>query len=299
MKPYDWEDLRHFLALGQTLNLGRAAALVGGSQVTVSRRVRSLESALDATLFVRRRDGHQLTPAGRHLMTLAGEAAHVLDGVSAAVGGVDTRKQGRVRIATTEVGINWMLLPGLAKFAARCPEIHLEIDASPQALDLMVDSETLALRFQRPAAGDYVVQKLGSVPYAVYGVPSLMAFDDSAQLTKGSSVRYVGWTGPFGEIALARWLRSVFAPQAPCLSLTTLDGHIGAARAGVGLVGLPIFVGRQFDDLQQLTGMNPVFSLDAWLVVPSQTHRAGRIRTVADFVRASVRECLELDRRRT
>ena len=61
MKPYDWEDLRHFLALGQTLNLGRAAALVGGSHVTVSRRVRSLEMALDATLFVRRCDGHRLT----------------------------------------------------------------------------------------------------------------------------------------------------------------------------------------------------------------------------------------------
>ena len=296
MKPYDWEDLRHFLALGKTLNLGRAAALTGGSQVTVSRRVRSLESALDATLFVRRRDGHQLTPAGRALMTLAADAAHVLDGVSAAVGGVDTRKQGRVRIATTEVGANWMLLPGLARFAARYPEIRLEIDASPQALDLTLDSETLALRFQRPAAGHYVVQRLGNVPYAVYGVPGLLASCDAAQVTECSGVPYIGWAGPFGEIALARWLRSVFAPKAPCLSLTTLHGQIGAARAGIGLIGLPIFVGRQFDDLQQLERPNHAFSLEAWLVVPSQTHRAGRIRTVSDFVRGQVRSCLQSGR---
>jgi DNA-binding transcriptional LysR family regulator len=203
-----------------------------------------LEEPLDTTLFVRRRNGHQLTPAGVELMKLAGEAAHVLDGVSGAIGGVDARKQGRVRITKTEVGANWMLLRSLAHFTSKCPDIRLEVDSSPQALDLMVDSETLALRFQRPQAGDYVLQKLGSVPYAVYGSRNAMGSNGSMPVGDGSMGPYIGWAGPFGEIALARWLRSVFAPHPLSLSLTTLHGHIGAARAGIGFAGLPVFVGR-------------------------------------------------------
>jgi DNA-binding transcriptional LysR family regulator len=225
MSTYDWDDLRHFLALAETLHLGRAAALLSGSQVTVMRRVRALEHKLDATLFVRRRNGHTLTPAGAALLAVVREADEVLGRVSTVVQTAHSRQQGRVRIATTEVGANWMLLPGLTAFVSQHPQIRLEIDASPQAQDLLVDAETLALRFHRPEAGDYVVQRLGSLPYSIYGRRDLLA-------ASPVNTRYIGWAGPFEDIGVSRWMRQVFAPHPPRLSLTTLHGHIGAARTG-------------------------------------------------------------------
>src|SRR5438105_7868259 len=135
MKRFDWEDFRHFAALARTLNLGDAAEVLRTSQVTVMRRVKSLEAALDVALFVRRRDGHRLTPAGTKLFELGREAEQVFGGVPAAVGSPNAKDQGDVRIATTEVGANWMLLPQVAGFRTRYPDITLEIDASPRALD--------------------------------------------------------------------------------------------------------------------------------------------------------------------
>jgi DNA-binding transcriptional LysR family regulator len=287
MNGFDWEDFRHFSALGRTLNLAEAAALLGTSQVTVMRRVKSLEHRLGATLFIRRRDGHRLTAAGNRLIGIAEDARQLLAGVGGAVGGNDAEGLGRVRIATTEVGANWLLLSHLAGFCAEHPGLTLEIDASPQALDLLEGGETIALRFRRPETGDYAIKRLGSMRYALYGSRSLEA--------GGKSMPYVGWAGPFAEIGLSRWLRSVFAGHMPSLHLTTLHGHVVAARAGIGAVGLPVCVGRQFQDLVEIPHTGPEFALEAWLVVPSQIRGIARVKAVARFVEQAVRRSLSPD----
>ena len=294
MNHYDWEDLHHFSALAQTLHLGRAARLLGGSPVTVMRRVRALEAALDATLFVRHRHGHRLTSAGLALKALVDDAIPALDGVAALMAKADTRQRGRVCIATTEIGADWLLVPQVPAFAARHPEIRLAIDASPQATDLLGDSETLALRFRRPEMGDHVVQRLASLPFGIYGPQELVAGAVAAWASRGVlDAPYIGWTGFCANIGADLWLQTVFAPRQPSLSLATLQGHIHAAQAGLGLAGLPVFIGRQLAGLHRVPDVTPGFSLDAWLVVPSQTRRAPKIRTVSEFVRQAVRQALE------
>lgn len=295
MGQFDWEDFRHFAALARTLNLGEAASVLKTSQVTVMRRVRSLEATLDTALFVRRRDGHRLTPTGHKLLALAREAEHVFDNVPDAIGVSNTKDQGHVRIATTEVGANWMLLPHVASFRAKHPGITLEIDASPHALDLLEDNETLALRFLRPQSGPHKIKRLGTVSYSIYSAKRLPPRTEKTGTTNTDrSLDYIGWSGPFSEIGIARWLRTAFKGAAPVLALTTMQGHIGAARQGIGATALPVFVGRRLHDLHEVQGDRPAFSLDAWLVVPSQISTVARIRTTAQFIEHAVRQSLDL-----
>ena len=257
------------------------------------RRVKVLEAALDVALFVRRRDGHRLTTSGMKLLELAREAEHLFDTVPNIVGVPNAESQGRVRIATTEVGANWMLLPQVASFQAKHPGITLEIDASPRALDLLEDTETLALRFVRPQAGPHLMKRLGSVPYGIYAAPNLI---EPSGKTKDSnpaaSASYIGWAGPFAQIGIARWLRAAFNGASPSLALTTLHGHIEAARQGLGATALPLFIGRQLTDLVEVPGGRPEFSLDAWLVVPVQVSRIARMRAASQFIEQAVRSTL-------
>ena len=56
--------LRYFVMAAAERNISRAAARLRISQPAVSRQLRDLEEELGATLFLRKKDGLQLTPAG-------------------------------------------------------------------------------------------------------------------------------------------------------------------------------------------------------------------------------------------
>ena len=293
MRNFDWEDFRHFTALARTLNLGAAAARLRTSQVTVMRRVKALERSLGTTLFVRRRDGHRLSPAGTRLFALAQDAEQVLGDVGRAVGDDDASPLGHVRIATTEVGANWILLPRLAQFRAQHPDIRLEIDASPQALDLLQDTETIALRFRRPEAGSYVVKRVGSLPHALYATKHLLkASAKSPASNVLQDLPYIGWAGPFAEIGLARWLRKICDGRLPIVALTTMQGHVDLGRAGVGVVCLPDFIAQQFHELVRLDGAGE-YVLEAWLVVPAQIRQVARIKAAAGFVGSAAKAVVQ------
>jgi DNA-binding transcriptional LysR family regulator len=67
----DIELARTFLAIVKTRSFVRAAEQLNVSQTTVSARIRSLESQLRRTLFVRNKSGASLTPAGEQFLRYA------------------------------------------------------------------------------------------------------------------------------------------------------------------------------------------------------------------------------------
>jgi len=245
--------------------------------VTVMRRVRALEAALGTTLFVRRRDGHRLTEAGADLAATAREAEDLLSVVGRSTDR-DRRIEGRVRIATTEVGANWILLPALPSFLGRTPGLSVEIDADPDAADLLEDGVSMALRFHRPQSGAYAVKRLGAMPVALYAAPTVAAIAEAHGL---SGLSPIGWAGGFAEIGLARWLRSLFTKE-PAVRLTTMQGQLTAAKLGLGVAALPVIVGQSEPRLTMVRSAQS-FALEAWLVLPNQTRRHARTRVAAAY----------------
>ena len=65
----NWDDLRIFLAVARRNNLDGAATYLRLDPTTLGRRIRRLESAIDATLFERSRKGHVLTTTGEWLLS--------------------------------------------------------------------------------------------------------------------------------------------------------------------------------------------------------------------------------------
>lgn len=279
MKNLDWEDLRHFNVLAQTLKLSLAASELNTSQVTVMRRIKALERKLGATLFLRRSDGHRLTPAGTELLAATREASDLINDGANRVVARDTRIEGRVRIATTELAANWILLPRIPSFHRENPGVRLEIDASPAPLDLTNDTETLAVRFRRPETGPYRIKKLGEIEFAVYRRREM----GPPRKSVASSANYIGWAGHFEDISLSRWLRRIYNNGSPALALTTFEGHLKAAHGGLGAAGLPVFIGSRQPLLERVDSSH-AFRLDAWLVVPNQIAATTRIRKASQFV---------------
>jgi DNA-binding transcriptional LysR family regulator len=67
----DLQQLRYFVAVAETENVGQAAALLQISQSPLSRQLQQLEARLGLTLFMREKKRLQLTPAGRDFLVEA------------------------------------------------------------------------------------------------------------------------------------------------------------------------------------------------------------------------------------
>lgn len=281
----DWDSLRHFHALAQTLNLAAAGKRLHASQSTVLRRVRELESQLNTALFVRNQQGHALTTSGQALVPLASEVDELIQQATHRVAGEHTSTSGRVQIATTEFGADHVLTGQLAAFCAEYPGIELSITISPLPEKLLQSEPAIALRFSRPDAGDYVIRKLGVVAYSLYAQQALAKrlYLADGQMA-GRNTPFIGWTASFAHISIARWLAQSFDAQAQVVALSSMRGHLLAAQTGVGVALLPCAVADACAGLVPVHSLKPPVSLGAWLLVPTQYKRTARVAVVATFV---------------
>jgi DNA-binding transcriptional LysR family regulator len=295
----DWEDARYFFALAKTLNLERAAESLQSSSATVMRRVKALETTLGATLFVRSKVGHQLTRAGHRFKAAVEEAGAMLDSASQEVFNQDRLVSGTVRISTTEVAAQWILLPALLAHPLD-ENISIEIDVNPQPLSLGEELDTIAIRFQRPVDEQFVVKKLASIRFSLYrrrpsevsgranGVPK-----SERTAIRGKPIDYVGWSQAFESIRPERWLRERFPGAEPRLRLASMQAHLDTCTAGFGMAALPEFIADKQSLLEKvatLPGELPStnsFSLDAWLVMPARMRHLERVKRANRFVQAA------------
>ncbi len=121
MLRFDLNDLRIFLALTRTLNIGQAADFIGLTPSAVSLRLKKLEEALGVQLFLREPRGLILTEAGTTLLgdaqTLSEQAA-ALTAHMAAYAEDETRE---LVVASNTSGLQNYLAPYISHFLAAHP----------------------------------------------------------------------------------------------------------------------------------------------------------------------------------
>ncbi len=146
--------LRTFVTVAETRSFTRAAGRLHRVQSAVSMQIRRLEAAVGHRLFDRNRRSVALTPEGERLL---GYARRILSLNREALAELrEPWMEGVVRLGASDVSS--YLLPGiLARFAAACPRIQLEIrcDRSWHLLDALDGGELdLVLVSQHPGRAD-------------------------------------------------------------------------------------------------------------------------------------------------
>ena len=148
--------LRGFEAAGRQLSFTRAAEELFVTQSALSRQVQALEEALGVPLFVRRHRALALTPAG---------AAFHRD-VTAALGALAAAARRRARrrsarpgltLSTTVSFASLWVIPRLAAFRARHPDVEVYVSADDRLIDLGRGDVDVAVRYwptrRRPRRG--------------------------------------------------------------------------------------------------------------------------------------------------
>lgn len=288
----NWNDVRYFLAVTRHGSLTGAAREVKASPSTVARRIETLEAALRTRLFERRPDGYELTEIGRTMVekAMAIEAAmhEMEDGFCGQVG----RVSGTVRMVTVDTLAHHILIPKLPALQETYPDLSLGVAVNATSFAQLPQRETdIGLRLCRPEQGNFVVRRIGTIAFGLYGSKDYLARhpipEDQLPI---AGHRLITWGDPLSFLALPKALRSWVESGVANLTVDSMQAQVLAMKTGSGLGVLPCILA---DSEEHLVRIKPDLCRQdeaIWLVVHEAVRDTRRVRVVCDFLETIVKQ---------
>src|SRR3954467_3173808 len=154
------DDLVAFVAVGQERSFTRAAAKLGLSQSALSHTVRALEARLGVRLLTRTTRSVSPTEAGEQLLRTVAPRREEIEAELAKVTELGDKVVGTIRITATDVAIDTVLWPRLAKGLAQYPDLHVELSAEYRLVDVAAERYDIGVRYGDQVQKDMVAIRL-------------------------------------------------------------------------------------------------------------------------------------------
>ena len=161
----DWDTLRIFRVVAELSSMSAAAARLGESPPTISRKIDDLEKSLGIQVFLRSTRGVELTETGkqvlRHVHNMA-DAAKLLHRETAPKG---AEVSGTITLCTGDgLGPYW-IAPRLAQFHQANPKVQLRMNVVESPPDLHSGEGDIYISFAETRQRDVIAHRLGMQHY--------------------------------------------------------------------------------------------------------------------------------------
>ncbi|RYC30172.1 LysR family transcriptional regulator [Lichenibacterium minor] len=285
---FDWNDLRSFLAIVRTGRLTVAASQLGIDHSTLSRRITSLETALQVRLFDRLLTGYALTDHGRILVGEAEEIESVAIRISSNIEDAKARMIGPVRIATPEGFGTYFVAHRLRDLSQEHPGITLELIADPSIVSLTKRQADIAVTMERPVTGPLRAQKLTDYEYGLYGVDHLLSSQTDSEINL-SNFKLIGYISDMLPTASHDYFREIFGERLADMSTSNILTQIAATISGHGLCILPCFMAAKHTSLRRVLAKQICFNRSYWLTTHVDARAPARAKVIASFLQEGVK----------
>lgn len=287
----DWDKLRIFHAVADAGSLTHAGDKLNLSQSAVSRQIRGLEDALNATLFHRHARGLILTEQGELLFDATNAMNKRLDAASARIRDSEEEVFGDLRVTTTiGFGTLW-LAPRLAKLYNSYPDLHVDLMLEERVLDLPMREADVAIRMKEPSQADLIRKRLMTVKMQLFatqayldenGVPERL--EDLARhrlICQNANSAQVGAGSNLVQHLLTYDVKS----------LLTVNNYFGVLQGVLQNLGVGILPDYVSQDEPRIVHVLPeVKSADVpvFLAYPEELRQSKRIAAFRDFVQDEI-----------
>jgi DNA-binding transcriptional LysR family regulator len=169
--------MQTFVRIVEAGSLSAAAAQMGTTQPTVSRRLQALERSLGVRLLQRSTHAMKLTEDGERCFERARELLVSWHAFEAELRGAGDQPEGRLRVVAPHAFGQQHLIGPLAGYLKRHPQVNVEwlLHDSPhdQTPDFIAEGVDCAIRVGEVTDPAVVAIRLYEVPRIVVGAPSL------------------------------------------------------------------------------------------------------------------------------
>lgn len=167
--PFEWSDLRYFLAVARSGSTSEAARMLRINQTTCARRITALERALNATLFERSISGYKLTRLGSALLAQAEQVEIGVEAFERQAMEMARSERSLIRFTTSDWMAEQIAHAAVAQFAHLRPDIRIVFDVNGHRADLSGGEADVALRggfsLDEPTL---IAREVAETPWAFY-----------------------------------------------------------------------------------------------------------------------------------
>ncbi|MBY9066965.1 LysR family transcriptional regulator [Hyphomonas sp. WL0036] len=282
----DWDTLRVFRVVAELRSMSGAAARLGESPPTISRKIDDLEANLGAQLLIRSTRGVELTDAGRVVLRYAHQMADAADVLSDQAGAKRASVEGRIVMSTGDgIGPYW-LAARMHEFQEANPRVQIRMIVKDEPADVLNGEADIALHFSEPKSHELLTHKLGVQHYIGFAArdyfagrkppESLFEYYKHRCLMHSSYVNQVErWAPKMSE--LRRMIDYAFISN----SGTAL---IQSCAEGGGVAILPSFVAAMEDRIVPLD-LPEIAPIQFWVVYTERFRRLPEGQAFVDWLR--------------
>jgi len=282
--------LSAFVKAAQLGSFVAAAERLGVSASAIGKSVARLEASLGVSLFNRSTRSLSLTEEGALFFERSQRIVMELEEAQQELSRLMAAPRGRLRLSFPAIGYR-LLLPLLPGFAARYPEIELDLDFNDRLVDVIGEGYDAVLRSGEFADSRLKARRLGGFQFRLVGSAGYFQQHGTPQTVAELSQHACLLYRFSGSGQLQPWQFNGVDPQALSLNgplvFNNLEAQISATRRGLGLIYVPDFAVQEYlesGELQSVLegeiGHGGQFSL-LW---PGNRHLLPKLRVLIDYL---------------
>lgn len=289
MQHFNWEDIRAFIAVAQTGQIGKASHLLRQDATTVARKIKRLEARLGVALFERQRTGQELTESGEALLakaeTMAAAAEEIGEDASASYG-----VAGNLRLSVAEGFGSQFLARHLSGLALQHPKLVIDLVANSGFLNPSRREADLSVMLSRPRNGPVICQKLADYRLKLYAAKSYLvshrAINTPADLSDGHTL--IGYVPDLVFAPELNYLEELSPRLMAQIRSSSINAQHRMVAEGVGIAVLPCFIGDRDEALDTVCPDHSIVRT-FWIVTHRDTHNLARVKVARQWLFDSVR----------
>lgn len=286
-----WQEMAVFVRVAESGSLSRAARELKLSQPSVSRIVGTLEARLGTTLLLRTTRSISLTEAGALFLERSKHLLAEMEEAEQAARGVDSL-HGVIRLAMPVLYGTRAVIPALAAFLARHPDLRVEIVMSDARQNLIMEGVDVAIRLGVGPLDDssFGARRLALIERLVVAAPAYLAAHGSpANPGELAGHDCIVQHGVFGRESW-RFTHNQTVTSIDVrakLWINSAPGILAAAVAGMGIaLATRVMAGEELrsGQLSQLLQAYRLDPAEVYAVFPAGPRPSAKVRAIVDHL---------------
>jgi DNA-binding transcriptional LysR family regulator len=228
-----------FVAVGEERSFAQAARKLDLSPAAVTRAVLTLEENLGVKLLQRTTRSVRLTDAGQRYLDDARQILAMVVEADETASGLNTSPQGQLAVTAPVLFGKLYVMPAIVDFLTAYPAVQVNAFFLDRNVNVVEEGMDVAVRIGELPDSSLKALRVGTVSRVVCASPTYLARHGVPQLPgdlAGHAIIMAAGVTPRSEWKFGQGESAETVRVLPRLTVTSNDGAIEAAKAGLGLV---------------------------------------------------------------